>query len=198
MHVNTSLRFSLLLSQGLFFAFVPAWLMLFSYLHPIVIVVVWTTLTALVFFLVYGFRQDTLHVPAALLKGAMGFYTAALFVLLFFRPAAQSYENMNLVPFRTLRFFLSGEGDAFVAFYNVAANIVLFVPYGVFWLLMANPSLLQKVLVPLILIVLIEAGQFLTERGSLDIDDLLLNTAGVWSGYAIFPLVRRVLHLSRR
>lgn len=172
--------------------------MLFSYLHPIVIVVVWATLTALVFFLVYGFRQDILDVPAALLKWAMGFYTVSLLVLLFFRPSAQSYENINLIPFQTLRFFLSGEGNAFVAFYNVAANVILFIPYGVFWLLMANPSLLQKVLVPLILIVLIEASQFLTERGSLDIDDLLLNTAGVWAGYAIFPLVRRVLHISRR
>lgn len=172
--------------------------MLFSYLHSIVIVVVWATLTALVFFLVYGFRQDTIHVSAALLKGALVLYTAALLVLLFFRPSAQSYEEVNLVPFRTLRFFLSGEADAFVAFYNVAANIVLFIPYGVFWLLIARPSLLQKVLVPLILIMLIEAGQFLTERGSLDIDDLLLNAAGVWSGYAVFPLVRRVLHISRR
>ncbi|MCI2252776.1 VanZ family protein [Domibacillus sp. PGB-M46] len=195
--MKTSFGLSALLSQGLFLAFLPVWFMLFSYLHPVVIVVVWATLTTLVFLIVYGFRQDTIHISAKFLKWIMALYTAALLILLFFRPSNQAYENMNLIPFHTIRLFLSGEADAFVAFYNIAANVVLFVPYGMFWMLTASPSLLQKTLVPVLVITLIELVQFVTHRGSLDIDDLILNVAGVFLGYALYPLGRRVLRVIR-
>ncbi len=195
--MKTSSGFSILLSQGLFLAFLPIWFMLFSYLHPVVIIVVWATLTALVFFLVYSFHQETINVPASVLTWAMGFYTATLLVLLFFRPSNQSYGEVNVIPLHTIRFFLSGEADAFVAFYNIAANVVLFIPYGVFWLFVSAPSPLQKIVIPLAVITCIETVQFMTRRGSLDIDDLLLNTIGVCLGYVLYPFVQRVLRVSR-
>jgi glycopeptide antibiotics resistance protein len=39
----------------------------------------------------------------------------------------------------------------------------------------------------------IEWLQFITKRGSLDIDDLILNVLGVCLGYFIHPLFQKVL-----
>jgi glycopeptide antibiotics resistance protein len=127
----------------------------------------------------------------------LGIYTLSLLVLLFFRPNEQDYgaaNNVNLVPFSTIYLFLSGDADPLVAFYNLAANILLFVPFGVA-LRWKKKNWLTLIIVPIFAISVIELTQHLTNRGSLDIDDLLLNTVGFFIGYLFTPVFRRIIKI---
>ncbi|MFJ5714488.1 VanZ family protein [Neobacillus sp. NPDC093127] len=124
----------------------------------------------------------------------MGIYSLGLFVLLFFRPANQEYGQINYIPFKTIMGFLTGNVNFLIAFYNLAANILLFVPFGVVTLLLyKNPSRRLLLLVPVVSILLIETTQHITRRGSADIDDLILNLLGVWMGYLMYPFVQKVV-----
>ncbi|MDQ0243350.1 glycopeptide antibiotics resistance protein [Bacillus fengqiuensis] len=197
--LRKSIFLSVIFSQGVFFAFYPLFSNLFSYLHPIVLGVVWVCLTLLVFFTVFWIRKDVISIPYSLFVGFLALYTISLLVLLFVRPTDQSYTNWNLEPFSTILFYLSGKVAPLVAFYNLAANIGLFIPYGIFLMIRKErASLPAKKLFygALFGISIIELTQFLTRRGSLDIDDLLLNLVGVYLGYILFPVFKRVVHVT--
>lgn len=188
---------AVLLSQLSFVALLPFIIDLFQYLHPIVYAVVWLCLTLIVFFFVYLFRKKKVVISRRIFIAGLVAYSICLLMLLFLRPGNQSYDAYNLVPFDTILYYLSGEVKPLVAVYNLAANIGLFIPYGTAFLLLAQkrPSYLVLLVVPVLSITMIELMQRLTNRGSLDIDDLLLNVIGVVIGYMLTPLVRRVVTL---
>ena len=191
---NNSLWLSIGLSQLLFVVLLPVCLRLLSYLHPIVLVVVWMCLTIVVFFFVYYVRKETIHISKNIIKSVISIYSLGLLVLLFFRPANQEYSQVNYVPFKTIVGFLSGNGDFLIAFYNLTANVLLFVPYGVVtFMLYKNPSRRQLFFIPAGVILLIETLQYFTKRGSMDIDDFILNLLGVWIGYALYPVIQKVV-----
>jgi glycopeptide antibiotics resistance protein len=191
---NKAFWLSLGLSQLLFVIFLPVWLRLLSYLHPIVLIVVWMCVTIFVFSIIYFVCSETLRISKTILKSGMGIYSLGLFVLLFFRPANQEYSQINYIPFKTIMGFLTGNVNFLVAFYNLAANIILFVPFGMATLMLyKNPSRRLLLFVPVIVILLIETTQHLTRRGSADIDDLILNLLGVWIGYLMYPFVQKVV-----
>lgn len=194
MNNKRTLWLSLGLSQLLFFALLPVWLKLLAYLHPVVLPVVWICVSLLVFFVVFFVRKETIQLPISIIKIAVGVYSLGLFVLLFFRPENQEITRINYIPFRTIVDFLMGTGNYLVAFYNLAANILLFVPYGVAALLLYKEiSWKQLLIVSAVVIFLIETAQHLTKRGTMDIDDLLLNLLGVGIGYLIYPVVEKVV-----
>ena len=172
---------------------------LLFYLHPIVLVVVWACLSALIMFLVFWIRKDIITAPYSLFVSFLILYSISLIVLLFFRPHAQTYNTWNIEPFHTIVYYLSGEVPPLVAFYNLAANIGLFIPYGIFLMIRkekTRSSLFQLLYIPLLSISLIESIQFVTHRGSLDMDDVFLNMLGLCLGYLLFPLFKRVIHIS--
>lgn len=179
-------------SAGVFLLLSPVFLKLTSYLHPIVLAVVFFCLFVAVFFFAAFFRKETIIFPYRLVIGLLSLYSLALLVLLFFRPNNQSYESINLIPFSTIGFYFSGKVNGLVAFYNLAANIGLFIPYGVY-LGVKKYRGMKLVLLPIFLIAAIELTQFLTGRGSLDIDDLILNVFGVYLGYFITPWFNKIL-----
>ena len=194
---NNSLWLSVGLSQILFVVLLPVWLRLLSYLHPVVLVVVWMCLTIFVFFLVYYVRKETIHISKNIIKSVMSIYSLGLLVLLFFRPANQEYSQVNYVPFKTIVGFLSGNGNFLIAFYNITANVLLFVPYGmVTFMLSKNPSRRQLFLIPAGVILFIETIQHLTKRGSMDIDDFILNLLGVWIGYVLYHVIQKVVKVN--
>ena len=187
---------SLIISQVLFVSCLPVVKQVFSYLHPIAIAVVWACLTILVILLVFLLRKDKIAVSCTFLKVLIFLYTVCLLILLFWRPGNQSYTSWNLVPFSTILMYLRGSGNLFVAFYNIAANIGLFIPFGVYALIKRGRErllTLRLIIIPVLLISLIEVIQYITHRGSLDIDDLILNFLGVLIGYALYPLIKKVL-----
>jgi glycopeptide antibiotics resistance protein len=188
-----SVMLSLLLSQALFLCGLPFFLQLRLYLNPLVIIVVWFCILLFVSFAVLFFRGETVRIPRPLGQAVLFGYSLSLLVLLFFRPEGQVY-SYNLVPFSTILSYLSNDMNGLVSFYNLSANVGLFIPFGLYLLSREGkePSDKRKFLYPLLSISGIEICQFVFRRGSLDVDDLILNMIGVYLGYVLYPLFTRV------
>lgn len=135
-------------------------------------------------------------------------YSTVLLWLLFDRTpgwgTADTYAevirgNMNLVPFRTIKNYLTvvKRMDFSPIFYhcviNLSGNILLFMPIGYF-LPRLWPSLRNFFLFLLtcaLAITLVELLQLVTLLGSLDIDDLILNLFGMICGYLFFIIFKK-------
>jgi glycopeptide antibiotics resistance protein len=188
---------ALSVTLGIFLLFSSMLLNLTSFLHPIVLLVVFCCIFFFVYFSILYLKNETICLPFALFMGILILYTIALLILLFQRPNNQSYNSWNLIPFSTISFYLSGKINWLIAFYNLAANIGLFIPYGIFLMLKKSKSLVILVIIPLVSIVLIEVMQLFTQRGILDIDDLILNMLGVFLGYMIYPAFKRIVTIEK-
>lgn len=191
--MKKNINLSFLYSQIVFFIFLPIWIKLTNHLHPIVIGVVWFSITFTFLFAVCWITKEEIRLSKTLYHILTFLYSIGLIILLFFRPNGSSYGSINLVPLNTISYYLSGNVDLLIAFYNLAANIGLFIPYGLYYrYLNAAPSLKRLLVITACSISMIEWLQFITKRGSLDIDDLILNVLGVCVGYLIYPLIERV------
>jgi glycopeptide antibiotics resistance protein len=186
---------SLAISQSLFFLLLPIWLSLTEYLHPVVTIVVWFCLTAIIVFSVFLSFKKVMIVPYQLVYISLIIYTFSLLILLFIRPEAQN-NSYNLMPFETISYYFSGQVSLIIAVYNLAANIGLFMPYGLFLKIRAMPKR-KAFLVAFFVISIIEGAQFLTGRGSLDVDDLILNLIGVFMGYAVYPIFEKTVSIKK-
>jgi glycopeptide antibiotics resistance protein len=185
---------SLFLSIGTFLILSPVLFQLTNYLHPVVLVVVWVCIYLLYLMCLLLIRKESIHLSYSIFLTFILFYTIGLLILLFLRPNDKSYDSINLIPFSTIAFYLFGKVDVLISLYNLAANIVLFLPYGI--LLRVNrASLLKIITLPFAAITSIELLQFFTHRGSLDIDDLLLNLLGVYAGCWLFPFFNKIVKI---
>ncbi|PAE44034.1 hypothetical protein CHI06_03105 [Bacillus sp. 7884-1] len=192
--MKKSFLVSLIISIVLFLILSPVLFQLMVYLHPVGLGVILFCLVLAVFFIVLLIRKQTLHLPYSKIRILLVLYSIALFILLFFRPNDQIYQSINLVPFSTISFYLSGEANGLVSFYNLAANIALFIPFGIF-LKMKQRSIFQLVYIPILFISLLELLQYFTLRGSLDIDDFILNLLGFFIGYLEYPLFSKIFKI---
>ncbi len=111
----------------------------------------------------------------------------------------QLRQNINLIPFETVRLFIRlakysiDSHSVSLALRNLLGNIVLFMPLGL--LREIFPRL--KKFIPFILTVTaiisaVEILQFFTLLGSCDIDDLILNLAGASLGYFLIGVAGRI------
>ncbi|WP_456279331.1 VanZ family protein [Bacillus sp. AK128] len=182
-------------SQILFLSLYSVWWKLTTYLHPIVIPVIWLCLTGMILFIAYYFQRIVIFLDYRLIGIGLFFYSVGLLILLFFRPSNQSYNHFNLIPFQTIFYFLFQEPSFLVAFYNLAANVALFVPFGVFIPFLVSLGKRTMYIVPVLIISTIELLQMFSHRGSLDIDDLLLNLIGIYLGYFLSGVVGRVIKI---
>ena len=103
----------------------------------------------------------------------------------------QLAQSLNLKPFATIGKYIgilekiSSEKLLRHAVINLAGNVVMFIPLG-FFLPRIFPKLrgfFRTFFACLLLILLVELTQYLTMLGTCDIDDLILNMAGVCIGY---------------
>lgn len=187
----------LFLSQVLFLALLPVWIELTQYLHPIVLIVVWFFFSALILSIGCLILKEKIFVAKRYVNIVTVLYSIGLFILLYFRPQDQNYGTINLVPFKTIFLYLSGEISPLVSFYNLGANIGLFIPFGLYYCYInKRPTFSQLFLISICSIATIEGLQYITKRGSLDIDDLILNILGILIGYMIYPLFKKVVVMS--
>lgn len=116
-------------------------------------------------------------------------YVAALIAMLFLREHA--VDSYNLVPFRFVKDYIIDRGV--LAFYNIAGNIVVFIPGSVYLaLLNRNEKTLVNTAYIAAFSLEVEMMQYMTSRGVADIDDLMLNTLGGLLGiYLLRRLERR-------
>ena len=97
----------------------------------------------------------------------------------------EHFETVNIIPFKTIvDFFNNWNIKVFIL--NIGVNILLFMPMGIF-----IPSLFknniknlgQFILIMFIISLTVEIMQFITFRGSADIDDIILNVFGAVISY---------------
>ena len=90
--------------------------------------------------------------------------------------------NVSLVPFGTF------SDSAYI----LAANVILFMPFGLFSaLLWRNFDWKRALLTGVCITLFIESCQLFIGR-TFDIDDLMLNTLGVFCGFLLAPVFRRL------
>lgn len=124
-------------------------------------------------------------------------YVAGLCYFLFFaenygRVIGQENYRYNLVPFREIeRFWTYRDELGIHSFYNLAGNILGFVPAGFFIpILWENKrGFFFTVCVTFDMSLLVEILQIVLRVGSFDVDDLILNTLGGIIGYLLLTLV---------
>ena len=123
----------------------------------------------------------------------MGVYFFILFVFLFLKKT--SFQSVNLVPFQTIHNYLIGDKLArSFAVSNILGNIVLFLPLGIYIMLL-NPvkKISIKVCYIALVSVIVEAIQYLCKVGVTDIDDVILNTFGGLIGVLICKILYKIL-----
>ncbi len=121
-----------------------------------------------------------------ILKVTFIMYTVFLLCLVFFRlPAFQGISAaerpVNLIPFKTIVAYLSGDfsGSGALPVRNVLGNIAMFIPLGIYLRIFHKYKSLGTNFLPLLLsAAAIEASQFIFGIGSFDIDDVILNCTG--------------------
>jgi glycopeptide antibiotics resistance protein len=100
---------------------------------------------------------------------------------------SSTYTEYNIVPFRSIRYFLFEEVSASAAFFNLAGNIMLFFPFGFLLpVVFASANKLSRVLLATIaLSISFELYQLFSHTGQCDTDDVILNIAGGILGFMI-------------
>lgn len=105
-------------------------------------------------------------------------------------------DKINLIPLVSIweqlrSIFDSGSYTRPVALRNLAANVLLFAPMGLFL-----PMLWEKlrrfranIKMWFLMIMMIEIVQLLTLQGSFDIDDIILNTVGFLAGFCVYLIL---------
>ena len=90
-------------------------------------------------------------------------------------------RDYNLIPFKAIYEMTQGMSEhMFIE--NIAGNILLFIPFGVLFP-MASSFEDETPIYGIITSLLIEAAQYGFAMGAADVDDFILNTAGLLIGY---------------
>lgn len=104
-------------------------------------------------------------------------------------------SNYNIIPFSTITDFFKGLNFSSFYFINLAGNLIMFVPLGLF-----IPSTIGKMrkfwktfLLSAGILLCVETIQLFTLLGSWDIDDIILNLCGVSIGYILFRILYKII-----
>jgi glycopeptide antibiotics resistance protein len=101
----------------------------------------------------------------------------------------------KLTPFQTIIEYTKNVhslNDWFIK--NLAANIIMFLPYGFLIPLIKNKiSCKNVILTGALLSVFIEIFQYVSALGQCDIDDVILNTLGVALGFVLYKIAYRIV-----
>lgn len=159
------IKLSLLYSQPLFILLLPVWFELTRYLHFMVIAILWFCFSFFVLFCICLIKDEKIIVSKRIFHLVVLLYSIGLLILLFFRPQEQNYGAVNLIPFETIQFYLSGQVDHLIAVYNLGANIGLFLPYGLYYrYIKKKPSIINLILIAIGSVCLIEGLQYISNR----------------------------------
>ena len=131
-----------------------------------------------------------------------GIYLMGLCYFLFFaenygRELGQESYRYNLIPFKEIeRFWKHRDMLGIHSFYNLAGNILGFVPAGFFIPILwkKRRGFLFTLCVTFEMSLLVEILQLIFRVGSFDVDDLLLNTLGGMLGYFLLILMEKWGH----
>ena len=102
-------------------------------------------------------------------------------------------KNYNLIPFRSIQDQIS-HITQWWALKNLLGNIIPFIPFGFLLPITYRKfnSAIKVFGIGISSILLIELFQLFTKLGSFDIDDIILNMAGIICGYLMIFLLNRI------
>ncbi len=132
-----------------------------------------------------------LFMTALLTLALKGEYGAPGYMLQWARERWALREQINLVPFYTIRtFFRHTPRDVFLV--NIVGNLVMFMPWGFGLVLLwkKNRRFWRLCLLAFLLTMCIETVQLFIGR-HVDVDDLLLNFAGALLGAGVWAVLRK-------
>ncbi|WP_098747379.1 VanZ family protein [Paenibacillus sp. EZ-K15] len=97
--------------------------------------------------------------------------------------------SYNLVPFSTMaRYFPIRSMGSLI---NIVGNIAVFVPFGVLIPLAFQIRFRKMFAYFLTGLFVLEMTQLISRRGSLDVDDFILNSVGVTIGYVLLGVIMK-------
>ncbi len=141
----------------------------------------------------------------ALLTAAFAAYCLLLIYLLFLRnrsPGSSYAEHLkhayNIIPFKSIAEYFeklaNGQIEASLFVMNILGNLLAFFPMGLLLPhFMPNARKISPFFAGVGMIALAELIQYFSTLGRLDIDDLILNSAGLLLGYLIFELISKIV-----
>lgn len=107
-------------------------------------------------------------------------------------------RSLNMVPFKTILEYITGANDLSITvrIVNLLGNICFFIPFGFLFPMTFNKfsKFSITIISGTLLSVFIEVMQILVER-STDIDDVILNCAGVFIGFICYKIYHRTIQL---
>ena len=146
-------------------------------------------------------KKNAKSMKSALWGGRVLFliYLAGLCYFLFFaenygRIFGQENYRYNLIPFKEIeRFWIYRKELGIHSFFNLAGNILGFMPAGFFipMLWEERKGFWFTVCVTFEMSLLLEILQLIFRVGSFDVDDLILNTLGGILGYLLLKMVEK-------
>lgn len=113
-------------------------------------------------------------------------YTIFLLYLMFLGFGREQHETniVRLLPFVSTILFVQNTTSWESIIINLFGNIIMFIPFGFLGWLNAKYFSFKKLIVDFLsTLIIVEALQYLTRLGVFDIDDLALNSLGVWIGF---------------
>ncbi|MFL9834416.1 VanZ family protein [Chryseobacterium terrae] len=121
-------------------------------------------------------------------------YTIFLLYLMFFGMGRLQYEDniVRIKPVFSTIWFIHETISWFDIIKIVLGNVVMFIPFGFLgWVFPKLKNLKTLIITFVSAIVIIEALQYFSRLGVFDVDDILLNTFGVFLGWQI----KRILEI---
>lgn len=115
-------------------------------------------------------------------------YTIFLLYLMFFGMGRFQYDDniLRLQPVVSTIWFIEETISWYDIVKIVIGNIVMFIPFGFLGWVFPRLKDLKRLLISFVsAIVIVEALQYFSRLGVFDIDDILLNTLGVYLGWQI-------------
>ena len=107
----------------------------------------------------------------------------------------EHFNSINIIPFHTTIEYIKGvitdNINTVIVIINLGTNLVLFAPMGVFISILFKDKIknIKQFIVAMIIVLFsVEILQFITLRGSMDIDDIILNITGAIVGYELMQL----------
>ena len=113
-------------------------------------------------------------------------YTIFLLYLMFIGFGREQHEAniVRLLPLVSTILFVQNTTSWESIIINLLGNIIMFIPFGFLGWLNAKYFNFKKLIVDFLsALIIVEALQYLTRLGVFDIDDLALNSIGVWIGF---------------
>ena len=113
-------------------------------------------------------------------------YTIFLLYLMFIGFGREQHEAniVRLLPLVSTILFVQNTTSWENIIINLFGNIIMFIPFGFLGWLNAKYFSFKKLIVDFLsVLIIVEALQYLTRLGVFDIDDLALNSLGVWIGF---------------